>query len=64
MKNNELIITGNNLTLLDVEAVARRKRRVALSDQASQRISKSKDLVDKIAGSSKAVYGISPGLES
>ena len=62
MKNNELIITGNNLTLLDVEAVARRKRRVALSDQASQRISKAKDLVDKIAGSNKAVYGISTGF--
>ncbi|MGI6089960.1 MAG: histidine ammonia-lyase [Saccharofermentanales bacterium] len=62
MKNNELIITGNNLTLLDVEAVARRKRRVALSDQASQRISNAKDLVNKIAGSNKAVYGISTGF--
>ena len=54
-------ITGNDLTLDQIERVARKKEQVSLSPLALDKISLSRSWVEDIVASEKPVYGINTG---
>lgn len=56
-----LEITGHDLTLEQIENVARKKELVNLSRQAQDQVSNSRAWVDDIVNSEKPVYGINTG---
>lgn len=55
-------LTGHDLTIEDVLAVAREKARVEISEDASERITASNRIVSDIAASGVPTYGISTGF--
>ena len=57
-----LSIDGEHLTIKDVVDVARNSRRVGLSEQAVERIRKSRDYVDSLVDKEAVVYGITTGF--
>ncbi len=57
-----LILNGDNLTIENVMEVARKLRPVQLAAEAREKIEKSSRLVQEIARSGQAVYGISTGF--
>jgi histidine ammonia-lyase len=59
-----LILTGNDLTLEDVIAVARHARRVALAPEAIGRMAAGRRVVEDHLAAGKAVYGLTTGLGS
>lgn len=56
-----LEITGHDLTLEQIENIARKKELVNLSRQAQDQVSNSRAWVDDIVNSEKPVYGINTG---
>jgi histidine ammonia-lyase len=54
-------ITGHDLTLEQIEQIARNKEQVHLSDQAEDQINRSRSWVEEIVNSEKPVYGINTG---
>ncbi len=59
---NELVLTGNDLTVENVVEVALNQRKISLSAEAKDKIIASNNLVKEIANSGQAVYGISTGF--
>ncbi len=57
-----ITIDGNNLTLEDVIKVARQNYKVELSEEARERVLKSRKIVDSIVENNKVVYGITTGF--
>jgi histidine ammonia-lyase len=57
-----LILTGNDLTIEDVIAVARHARRVALAPEAIGRMAAGRRVVEDHLAAGKAVYGLTTGL--
>lgn len=57
-----LIIDGEHLTIKDVVDVARSGYSVQLSEQAVEKIKKSRDYVDKLVEKEAVVYGITTGF--
>ena len=57
-----IVINGRDLTITDVVKVARGHERIALSREAVQRISDSRDWVEKIIESEQPAYGINTGF--
>ncbi len=57
-----LVIDGNTLTLSDIRDVGARNRAVNLSDQALGRVTKARELVDRVAAGDEAAYGINTGF--
>jgi len=58
----KVIIDGNNLSIEDVINVARNNYAVELSDDAIQKVNKSRNLVDRLVEEEKVVYGITTGF--
>jgi histidine ammonia-lyase len=57
-------LTGDDLQVEDVVAVAREWARVNLSDQALRRMRRARDVVDAILARGETVYGLNTGLGS
>ncbi len=60
----KVVITGQDLTLEQVEAVARHGAQVELSEQAKEAILRSRKVVDDIIAQKKVVYGVTTGFGS
>ncbi|MCL1999203.1 MAG: histidine ammonia-lyase [Turicibacter sp.] len=58
----EIVITGENLTLDDLIAVARGGATATLSAAAKTAINKSRDYVDELVRAERVVYGITTGF--
>ncbi len=59
---DKVIIDGNSLTLIDIINVARNNYTVELSQEATERVIKSRDLVNKFVDEERVVYGITTGF--
>src|SRR5438270_4275305 len=57
-----LVLTGASLTIDDVEAVARRGRRVRLDDAARVRMQESRRVIERLVASGELVYGVTTGF--
>jgi len=57
-----VVLTGERLTLADLESIAARKVRVELSAGARQKISASRRIVDRLARKGAVAYGITTGF--
>ncbi|MEA2622873.1 MAG: histidine ammonia-lyase [Chloroflexota bacterium] len=62
MDDATLWLTGHDLTLEDVEAVARRNAPVGLSDEARARMAASRATIEELVASGDAVYGVTTGF--
>jgi len=60
----KVVITGQDLTLEQVEAVARRGATVELSQQARENVLASRKVVDDIIDQKRVVYGVTTGFGS
>ena len=60
--NDVVVLDGRSLTIADVEAVARRNRRVALADDARARMLRAHEHVDRIVRNREVVYGVTTGF--
>ncbi|MBS6374590.1 MAG: histidine ammonia-lyase [Erysipelotrichaceae bacterium] len=58
----ELMIDGHHLVLDDVIDVARNRRRIALSDEAKEKIRKAEQMVKDFVEQGKVSYGITTGF--
>ena len=58
----QVIITGNDLTLDDLVAVCRKNAPVALSEDAKEKILRSRETVDKLVEEGRTVYGVTTGF--
>ena len=59
---NELVLTGNDLTVKNVTEAALGQCKISISAEARERIIASNNLVKEIPASAQAVYGISTGV--
>ncbi|MCT4605104.1 MAG: histidine ammonia-lyase [Marinisporobacter sp.] len=59
---NRVLIDGNKLTLQEVVNVSRKNFSVALTDEALEKVKKSRAFVDKLVEEEKVVYGITTGF--
>lgn len=59
---NEIVLTGNEITLQQIVNVARQGATVTLSPQAEQNILRSRKVVDKLVEEEKVVYGVTTGF--
>lgn len=57
-----LQLTGRDLTVEDVVAVARGKRPVVLDETARQRMAGSRAVIDRVVASDETVYGVTTGF--
>ena len=66
VSQNERIVelTGADLSVDDVVAVARGRAHVTISEEALRRVRLARDVVDRVLGSGEAVYGLNTGLGS
>ena len=59
---NEIVLTGNEITLQQIVNVARQGATVSLSLKAEQNIIRSRKVVDKLVDGEKVVYGVTTGF--
>jgi len=57
-----VVLTGADLTIADVEAVARRGADVALDIHARERMQEARDLIESLVGQGAVVYGVTTGF--
>jgi histidine ammonia-lyase len=57
-----VVLDGGNLDLADLEAVARRKRPVALAPQAREAVARARRVVDGVVERNAVVYGVTTGF--
>jgi histidine ammonia-lyase len=57
-----IVLTGADLTVADVEAVARHGARVALDDAARARMQEARDVVERLVADGAIVYGVTTGF--
>src|SRR5688500_645492 len=57
-----LMLTGEPLTIREVVAVARERRRVALAPRAIERIENARALVERIVAEEQVCYGVTTGF--
>lgn len=60
----KVVLTGQDLTLDELVAIARQGAKVELSDETRERAKKSRAIVDEIVEEEKTVYGINTGFGS
>ncbi|MGO1580640.1 MAG: histidine ammonia-lyase [Peptoniphilaceae bacterium] len=60
----KIILTGEDLTLEDVIAVAREKAEVAISDDTIKKVKDSRQIVEDIIAEQRVVYGVTTGFGS
>jgi histidine ammonia-lyase len=61
-EENVIELTGGDLTLDEVEAIARGRARVRVSDDALREVRLARDVVERMLASGDAVYGLNTGL--
>ena len=57
-----IVLTGADLTIADVEAIARHGRRAILDDAARGRMQESRDLIERLVAAGEVVYGVTTGF--
>ncbi|MEO5939826.1 MAG: histidine ammonia-lyase, partial [Candidatus Limnocylindrales bacterium] len=57
-----IVLTGADLSIGDVEAVARRGRRAVLDELARGRMQESRDLIERLVAAGEVVYGVTTGF--
>ena len=57
-----VVLTGADLTIADVEAVARGGARVALDTHARDRMQEARDVIDALVAAGEVVYGVTTGF--
>ena len=57
-----IVLTGADLTIRDVEAVARHRRPAILDDAARGRMQESRDLIERLVAAGEVVYGVTTGF--
>ena len=57
-----IVLTGADLTVDAVEAVARRGAPAALDDDARARMQESRDVVERLVAAGEVVYGVTTGF--
>ncbi len=57
-----IILTGADLSIADLEAVARHGARAALADAARSRMQESRDLIERLVAAGEVVYGVTTGF--
>jgi histidine ammonia-lyase len=57
-----IVLTGADLTIADVEAVARHGRNAVLDDAARGRMQESRDLIERLVAAGEVVYGVTTGF--
>jgi histidine ammonia-lyase len=57
-----VVLTGADLTVPDVEAVARRGARVALDVHARDRMQEARDVIERLVARGEVVYGVTTGF--
>jgi histidine ammonia-lyase len=57
-----IVLTGADLTIGDVEAIARRGRTAILDDAARERMQESRDLIERLVAAGEVVYGVTTGF--
>ena len=57
-----IVLTGANLSIADVEAVARHGAPVALDPAARTRMQESRDLIEGLVAAGEVVYGVTTGF--
>jgi histidine ammonia-lyase len=62
--DENIVLSGDDLTVDDVLAVARGHARVSVSEEALRRVRSARDVVDRVLASGEAVYGVNTGLGS
>jgi histidine ammonia-lyase len=58
----EIVLTGADLSIADVEAVARAGRRVTLGDEARARVVEAREVVERLVAAGEIVYGVTTGF--
>jgi histidine ammonia-lyase len=58
----DVVLTGGDLTIADVEAVARHDAPVRLDDAARARMQEARDVIDALVGEGAVVYGVTTGF--
>jgi histidine ammonia-lyase len=58
----DVILTGADLTVADVEAVARRGARVQLDVHARERMQEARDVIEALVAEGAVVYGVTTGF--
>ena len=57
-----IVLTGANLTIADVEAVARHGARVELDLDARARVQEARDVIEQLVADGQVVYGVTTGF--
>jgi histidine ammonia-lyase len=57
-----IVLTGADLTIADVEAVARHGTRAVLDDAARARMQESRDVIERLVAAGEVVYGVTTGF--
>jgi histidine ammonia-lyase len=57
-----IVLTGADLSIADVEAVARNGRTAVLDDAARGRMQESRDLIERLVAAGEVVYGVTTGF--
>jgi histidine ammonia-lyase len=58
----EIVLTGADLSIADVEAVARGGRRVKLGDEARARVAEARAVIERLVEAGEIVYGVTTGF--
>jgi histidine ammonia-lyase len=58
----EIVLTGADLSIADVEEVARAGRRVSLGDEARARVVEAREVVERLVAAGEIVYGVTTGF--
>jgi len=58
----DVVLTGSDLTIADVEAVARHDAPVRLDDAARARMQEARDVIDALVAEGAVVYGVTTGF--
>ena len=61
-KASPIVLTGADLTVPDIEAVARAGARASLDDDARARMQEARDLIESLVAEGAVVYGVTTGF--
>ena len=61
-RTDPIVLTGADLTIADVEAVARHRAGVALDDDARGRMQEARDVIERLVAAGEIVYGVTTGF--
>ena len=58
----EIVLGVDGMTLEDLVAIARKSARIRLADESEERITKSRDLVERWLQEGRVIYGVTTGF--